>query len=92
MEIYSANQVWIGLELLENMDGTEDFYWSDFSVPVYINWAPGEPNGGDAEPCGQMYVRGHEDRLPQKASGYWNDIPCDELTGQTNGIVCKLLP
>ena len=90
--IDSANQVWIGLELLESNDDTKDFYWSDLSVPVYINWAPGEPNGGDNEPCGQMYVAGHENNLPRKASGYWNDISCVAQSGQPNGIVCKLLP
>ena len=86
-EAPSLQQVWIGLEW-----HTNKFYWSDLSVPDYTNWAPGEPNGKAREPCGHMYVGGHSQQLPHRASGSWNDISCLGHAGYPNGIVCKRLP
>ena len=83
----SLKQVWIGL----NWYSTK-FYWTDHSVPVYSNWAPGEPNGRAREPCAHMYTAQPVGQLPGRASGYWNDVPCHVLTGWPNGIVCKKLP
>ena len=82
----SLKQVWIGLNWYSNA-----FYWYDHSVPVYTNWAPGEPNGKAAEPCGHMYTAQGKD-LPHRASGYWNDIRCHLWADWPNGIVCERLP
>ena len=79
-------QVWIGMELKNG------HYWSDLSIPVYTRWAPREPNGGDKEPCSQMYVGEHLQGLPYKASGSWNDIACDPPAEFISGAVCKRLP
>ncbi|XP_022795998.1 perlucin-like protein [Stylophora pistillata] len=61
------------------------YYWTDRSVPTYTNWAPDEPNGFAKEPCVEMYTG--STRLPFKANGYWNDVPC---TPKYN-TVCKKL-
>ncbi|XP_078385089.1 perlucin-like protein isoform X2 [Oculina patagonica] len=83
----SVNHVWIGLKWYPNA-----FYWNDFSVPGYKNWAPGEPNGKDIKlKCGRMWI-GPWKSLPQRASGYWNDGPCFLIEGWPKGIVCKKLP
>ena len=82
----SVKQVWLGLQ----WDSTA-FYWADHSVPVYKNWAPGEPNGKAKEPCAQMYTN-RETQLPVRASGYWNDIPCGVDYLHPIGTVCKRLP
>ena len=83
----SLKQVWTGLEWHTNA-----FFWSDLSVPVYTNWASGEPNSNGREPCGHMYVGGHSQQLPGRASGSWNDIHCEVHPRYPNGIVCKRLP
>ena len=83
----SLKQVWIGLKW-----STNNFYWHDHSVPVYTNWAPGEPNGKGREPCGHMRMDGHSDRLPNRAAGYWNDTSCHVISSVSNGIVCERLP
>jgi len=87
----STKQVWLGL----NWDSSA-FYWYDHSVPVYTNWAPGEPSSKGlsskvGEPCVHMYTAQGK-QLPVRASGYWNDVPCHILAGWPNGIVCKRLP
>ena len=85
----SVEQVWIGLKRDPRIN---DFIWSDHSIPVYTNWAPNEPNGGEAELCGHMYTR-RTDCLPNRASGYWNDLRCDAIRpGWHCGLVCKRLP
>ncbi|RMX46179.1 hypothetical protein pdam_00007827 [Pocillopora damicornis] len=66
----TRKQVWIGLMWTAN-----DFYWSDYSVPVYKAWAPNEPNGKSREPCSNMWT-GHTSFMPIRANGYWNDLPC----------------
>lgn len=85
-EAAALQQVWIGLEW-----HGEAFYWSDLSVPDYLNWAEGEPNK-ENEKCGHMYVGGYPDYLPNRASGKWNDMVCQGLDGFPNGLVCKRLP
>ena len=37
----SVTKVWIGLQWYTG----DDFYWYDYSVPDYTNWAPDQPNG-----------------------------------------------
>lgn len=82
----SLLRVWIGLEWI-----TDRFYWSDLSIPVYCNWAPGEPNGNGNEPCVNMWIAGNENSLPYRASGYWNDRLCSMRSEYPEGIVCKKL-
>ncbi|KAJ7336064.1 hypothetical protein OS493_013441 [Desmophyllum pertusum] len=78
-------QIWIGLKW-----ESRAFYWSDNSIPVYTNWAEDEPNGNAKEPCGSMYIA--QTVLPNKASGYWNDLTCGARTDQyASGLVCKKL-
>ena len=81
----SAKQVWIGLKW-ESESNPKDFYWYDQSVPTFTYWAPGEPNGKDKEPCAVLYV-GKFEQLPQRAAGYWNDVPCEVKSA----VVCKRL-
>ena len=88
-EAASVKQVWIGLRWDSN---GQDYFWSDGSVPVYKNWANGEPNGFSLEPCAQMYTaRANSINLPNRASGRWNDIPCSADYKHPSGIVCKKL-
>ncbi|XP_022808236.1 snaclec B6-like [Stylophora pistillata] len=81
----TRKQVWIGL-----MWTAKDFYWSDYSVPVYKAWAPKEPNGKSREPCSNMWTR-HTSFLPIRANGYWNDLPCAVSSRVPIGLVCKRL-
>ena len=57
-------QIWIGLMWTENA-----YYWSDYSVLTYKNWAPNEPNGKDQEPCGNMSVDWAH--IPAFGQGKW---------------------
>ncbi|KAL9988363.1 hypothetical protein ACROYT_G002800 [Oculina patagonica] len=82
----SMKQIYIGLRWTANA-----FYWSDYSLPVYKNWAPHEPNGNAREPCSNMWT-GHTSPLPIRASGYWNDRPCHGIPYFPCGFVCKALP
>ena len=84
-EASSLKEVWIGLKR-----NGGDWYWSDYSLPKYANWAPKEPSNS-AEECAHMYT-GHSQHLPYKASGSWNDLFCNGLEGFSNGLVCKQLP
>ena len=85
----SVKQVWIGMSWDSN---GQDHFWSDGSVPVFENWANGEPNGFAFEPCTQMYTaRANSVNLPNRASGRWNDIPCSADSKHHSGIVCKKL-
>ena len=86
-EAPSVPRIWIGLT------GTaDDFYWSDYSVPVYTNWAPSEPNGNGNERCSNMWT-GFSSPVPLRASGYWNDRNCLADANQPGpGFVCKALP
>ena len=85
----SVKQVWIGLKWVSH-----GFYWYDYSVPVYTNWAPHEPNGKAGAPCSQMWVAAHGNGayVPGRVTAYWNDIPCHVTSDLPNGIVCKKLP
>ena len=47
----SVTKVWIGMHYY-----AFDFYWHDYSIPVYKNWAIGKLNGKDDEPCVQMFT------------------------------------
>ena len=84
-KVSSRRSVWIGL-----MWNSAAFYWSDYSVPAYKLWAPGEPNGKAREPCSNMWT-GQTSMLPTRASGYWNDRPCGVLAHGHCGLVCKAL-
>ena len=84
----SLKQVWIGLSWRY---GAKRFSWSDNSLPVYTNWAQGEPTRRAGELCGHMYT-GHTKGLPYRASGNWNDIRCEIIPRFPNGHVCKRLP
>ena len=84
----SVKQVWIGLKWESSVN---KFLWYDKSFPVYTNWAPHEPNGHAGEPCGHLFT-GHTSYLPNRASGYWNDLTCGIRTGWHCGLVCKRLP
>jgi len=79
-------QMWIGL-----MWTSSSFYWNDYSVPAFKNWAPHEPNGNAREPCSNMWT-GHTSFLPQRASGYWNDRTCGVFSSFPCGLICKKLP
>lgn len=85
----SRKQVWIGLKRYWQ---TNQFVWSDQSVPVYTNWAPHEPNNfqNSRENFGSMWT-GHSSSL-LKASGLWNDFPSTPPQHLPCGIVCKMLP
>lgn len=78
--------MWMGL-----MWTSSSFYWNDYSVPAFKNWAPHEPNGNAREPCSNMWT-GHTSFLPQRASGYWNDRPCGVISHAACGLICKKLP
>ena len=84
----SLKQVWIG-HMWDS--STKDFLWSDYSVPVYKNWAPGEPNGKGREPCAHMWT-GQTTHMPHWASGYWNDLPCAGHPKLPCDLVCKRQP
>ena len=59
------------------------FYWID-DTPLagqYSAWASGEPNSNN-EKCGHIY----------KASGKWNDIPCNLDKGHKHSapvVLCQ---
>ena len=48
----SLKQIWIGLKWNPSVN---NFIWSDYSVPFYKFWAPGEPNG-KSMPCGNTWI------------------------------------
>ena len=73
----SVNYIRIGLKWNSTAN---DFYWYDHSVPVYKNWAPGEPNGNASEPCGHMYGLSWP-----SSEQRWNDISCN----RTMGTACQ---
>ncbi|XP_045124558.1 macrophage mannose receptor 1-like [Portunus trituberculatus] len=48
------------------------FYWVDQSAVTYMNWGPGEPNGGAGkEECVEVNTD----------TGHWNDINCSDEFG-----------
>ena len=59
-------QTWIGLSDVV-VEG--EYWWSDGTRPVYLNWAPGEPNNYVDEDCVRI-----------RPSGLWDDYSC-ELVG-----------
>ena len=69
----TAKHIWIGLKWEK---APKHFFWYDQSVPTFTNWGPGEPNGGGSEPCVAMYALPPPNALPQRATGYWNDVSC----------------
>ena len=84
----SVKQVWIGLKWESSVN---KFLWYDKSFPVYTNWAPHEPSSHGSEPCGHLFT-GHTSYLPNRASGYWNDLTCGIHKDLHCGLVCKRLP
>ena len=81
----SPKQVWIGLRWKPEAG---KFFWSDNSVPFFEYWAPNEPSGKGSEPCGHMYTG---QTAADRASGSWNDMPCEGVPSYPNGLVCKRL-
>ena len=79
----SRIQVWIGLQWNAYK---AKFMWTDYSLPVYTNWAPYEPNGKATEPCSNMWIK-----VKGRPAGSWNDLPCGILPNFRCGIVCKKL-
>jgi len=70
----SVEQVWIGMSWNSN---AQDFFWSDGWIPVYENWANGEPNGFSLEPCTQMdTARANSLNLPNPS--FASDSFCTE--------------
>lgn len=82
-----AKVIWIGLKWDSHI---RKFVWSDDSVPVYQNWAVGEPNGNAREPCSNMWT-GYAGRI-NHASGTWNDRPCRVIHNTARSFVCKRVP
>lgn len=80
-EAPSVKHVWIGLGFNTEAD---EWTWIDTSHPFFTYWSPGEPNGFEHEPCGEMYV---DNAAELPVNGYWNDLTCNN----TNAIVCKKL-
>ncbi|XP_067265098.1 macrophage mannose receptor 1-like [Chanodichthys erythropterus] len=52
--------VWIGLQ----KTGVDKWQWSSGDPALYLNWAPGQPDGTDE--CAMMM------------NGQWNDFPCSD--------------
>jgi len=61
-----STRYWIGLYHFQT--GQAQFGWVDNAALRFTNWAPGEPNGGLNEPCGEMYA--------EHRAGLWNDVAC----------------
>ena len=56
-----------------------NFAWIDLSTVQFTHWAPGEPNGDEAEEdCVEIYYR--------VFPGMWNDHSCNLY----NNYVCKV--
>jgi len=66
---------WIGLT-----DATTEgeWQWSDGTPVDYLNWFPGNPDGGDQEDC--VYIGG--------VTGEWFDYTCHAIAG----VVCRSPP
>jgi len=67
----SITGCWIGFNDMETQGG---FVWQDGSAVDYVDWAPGEPNGGGAAGA----LNGMEDHVMLRmvagvANGEWND-------------------
>ncbi len=52
--------VWIGLQ----KTGHDEWHWSSGEPVLYLNWAPGQPDGRDD--CAMML------------NGKWRDLPCSD--------------
>ena len=62
--------------------GTDEFgtwVWVDASHFEYMNWRPGQPNGGDKENCLL---------LSTNLNGTWADIACNATRSET-GVICS---
>nr|XP_006813569.1 PREDICTED: macrophage mannose receptor 1-like [Saccoglossus kowalevskii] len=66
--------MWIGLN---DVAWEGQFRWSDGSEVKFVNWAEGEPNGGDVEDCTELHFRAY--------GGLWNDAACSS----TAGYICQ---
>ncbi|XP_050960832.1 L-selectin-like, partial [Labeo rohita] len=60
MNVGSLLYVWIGLQ----KTGHDKWQWSSGEPALYLNWATGQPDGGDD--CGMML------------NGQWHDLTCSE--------------
>jgi len=62
-----SDRYWIGLHQYHGNNG--EFGWIDNTKLLFSNWAAGEPNGGAAEGCVQLYAEKYR-------AGLWNDEQC----------------
>ena len=74
--------VWIGLGFSTEAD---EWTWIDNSHPFFTYWSPGEPNGFEHEPCGEMYVDNAAE-LPGNGMNKTNAIVCKKLTDHSSYI------
>lgn len=75
--------VWIGLK--RTAPGASSWVWESGAMPVYSNWANGEPNNENGiEECSVMW--GPALIYPAMVSK-WNDAPCNEVPRDT--VICE---
>ncbi|KAL1276470.1 hypothetical protein QQF64_036093 [Cirrhinus molitorella] len=55
----SVQYVWIGLQ----ETGRDEWQWSSGEPALYVDWAPGQPDGVD---CAMIL------------NGQWHDLPCSD--------------
>jgi len=73
---------WIGLSDSIN-EGT--WKWADWTVLTgYINWFPGEPNGGTSENCVGIRMGQHGGNL---YDAQWHDISCYNIP---RSFICEM--
>ena len=59
--------------------------WADDSPLTYTNWAPGQPDGADAERCSALQLT----RLSSGvSSAHWLDVPCGALDSSL--YICEI--
>ncbi|XP_063879854.1 mucin-22-like isoform X3 [Scylla paramamosain] len=69
----ATDDTWIGLT---DQSTEGNFIWTDTSVPVFNEWAPGEPNSAGEEDCTEM----------RKGKDFWwNDSSC----GNIKSVLCQ---
>ena len=74
-DLSDGRRFWLG--------GKVGWSWSDGTPWDYQNWGPGSPSGG--EDCLEVFPAWNE--IDGKET--WNDRPCDLITNEAHGFVCK---